>query len=151
MATGDDDLPDFTVQDEPIQRTMASDDLRLGPRTGQKPWLLVVGGKRCVGMLIEVRGKLTIGRAPPVDFVLNEEGVSRQHAQVDLIAGVVRVSDMGSSNGIRVGGRLVKVHPLRDGERLRLGDAVLTLVHFDDHPQVLAKNLRASIDAIGKK
>lgn len=151
MAIGDDDLPDLSANDEPIQRTIASDDLRLGPRAGQKPWLLVVGGKRCVGMLIEVKGKLTIGRAPPVNVVLDEEGVSRQHAQVDVIAGVVRVTDLGSSNGIRVGGRRVKVHPLRDGERLRLGDAVLTLVHFDDNSATLAKNLRASADAMSKK
>ncbi|HVH45964.1 MAG TPA: FHA domain-containing protein, partial [Labilithrix sp.] len=77
--------------------------------------------------------------------------VSRQHAQVELVAGVVRVSDLGSSNGIRVSGRRVKVHPLRDGERLRLGDAVLTLVHMDDNTPALVQNLRASVDAIATK
>lgn len=103
-------------------------------------------------MLIEVRPKMTIGRAAPVDVVLDEEGVSRRHAQVELLAGgVVRVTDLDSSNGIRVAGRRVKLHALRDGERLRLGDAVLTLVHFDDNTSLLVQNLRASLDAITSK
>ena len=148
MGGRKDDIPDFSDEDDPKQRTVAAEDLRLGPRTGQKPWLVVVGGKRSVGMLVEVKRKLTIGRAPPVDLLLDEEGVSRMHAQIELVAGVVRVTDLGSSNGIRVGGRRVKVHPLRDGERLRLGDAVLTLVHFEDNTSTLVQNIRASLDAI---
>lgn len=152
MGRGKDDLPDFSEPADPSQQTVASDDLRLGARFGHKPWLLVVGGRRCVGMLIEVRPKMTIGRAAPVDVVLDEEGVSRRHAQVELLAGgVVRVTDLDSSNGIRVSGRRVKLHALRDGERLRLGDAVLTLVHFDDNTSLLVQNLRASLDAIAAK
>lgn len=150
MSGRDDDLPDFSDQDEPLQKTIASDDLRFGPRLGLKPWLLVVGGKRSIGMLVEVGTRLTIGRAPPADMVLDEEGVSRQHARVDYVAGVVRVTDLNSSNGLRVAGRRVKIHPLRDGERLRLGDAVLTLVHFDDNTPTLIKNLRTSLDALTK-
>ena len=143
------DLPDFADDDDPVQRTALAEDLRLGLRLGQKPWLLVVGGRRCVGTLIEIKPKMVIGRTPPSDVILDEEGVSRRHAQVELLpGGVVRVTDLDSSNGVRVAGRRVKFHPLRDGERLRLGDAVLTLVHFDDNRQLLAKNLRASSDAL---
>jgi hypothetical protein len=148
MTVGDDDIPSLYDPNDAIETTRHAAELRLGPRAGQKPWLLVVGGRRCVGMLFEIRKRITLGRAQPVDILLDEEGVSRRHAQVDLLpGGVVRVTDLDSSNGIRVGGRLVKVHPLRDGERLRLGDAVLTLVHIDDNTSLLAANLRASVDA----
>jgi len=147
---GDDDIPDFSDKEVAQDRTMVTDGLRLGPHVGQKPWLLVVGGKRCVGMLFEVRNGMTIGRAAPADVVLNEEGVSRQHARIEVVAGVVRVSDLASSNGVRLGGRRVKINPLRDGERLRLGDAVLTLVHMDDNTSVVTTNLRASVDALAK-
>ena len=146
-----DDLPDFTEAEDRVHRTAIAEDLRLGVRPGQRPWLLVVGGKRCIGKLIEVRPKMIIGRVAPADVVLDEEGVSRRHAQVDLLpGGVVRVTDLDSSNGVRVSGRRVKVHPLRDGERLRLGDAVLTLIHFDDNTALLAKNLRVSAEALAK-
>jgi len=143
------DLPDFAEDDDPVHATALAEDLRLGLRLGQKPWLLVVGGRRCVGMLIEIQNKMVIGRAAPSNVILDEEGVSRRHAQVELLpGGVVRVTDLDSSNGVRVAGRRVKFHPLRDGERLRLGDAVLTLVHFDDNKHLLAKNLRASSEAL---
>ncbi len=146
------DLPDFTDEDDATHGTALAEDLRLGLRLGQKPWLLVVGGRRCVGMLIEIKNKMVIGRTAPSDVILNEEGVSRRHAQVEIMpGGVVRVTDLDSSNGVRVTGRRVKVHPLRDGERLRLGDAVLTLVHFDDNTQLLARNLRASGEALLSK
>lgn len=146
-----DDLPDFTEDDDPVQRTALAEDLRLGLRLGQKPWLVVVGGRRCVGMFIELRPRMTIGRVAPADVILDEEGVSRRHAQVELLpGGVVRVTDLDSSNGVRVAGRRVKVHALRDGERLRLGDAVLTLVHFDDNKTLLAKNLRAAADIVAR-
>ena len=149
---GKDDLPDFSGDDEqPVQRTALAEDLRLGLRLGQKPWLVVVGGRRCVGLLIEIKHKMTIGRVAPADVVLDEEGVSRRHAQVEILqGGVIRVTDLDSSNGIRVAGRRVKFHALRDGERLRLGDAVLTLVHFDDNVQMLARNLRTSAELLAK-
>jgi hypothetical protein len=154
MAGDDDDVAKL-YDDEPEElqgRTKLSEDLRLAPRPGQTSWLLVVGGKQCVGMLIELRPKMIIGRAQPVDVVLDEEGVSRRHARIDVLAGgVVRVSDLESSNGIRIDGRRVKLHVLRDGERLRLGEAVLTLVHLDDNREALARNLRASADALGPK
>ena len=156
---GDDDdiasLPSFSGgdEDEPEpEETRLAAELRLARRVGQKPWLLVVGGRHLVGRLFEVKPKMTIGRAEPVDILLDEEGVSRSHARIEIVAGgVVRVSDLGSSNGIRVDGRLVRAHSLRDGERLRLGEAVLTLVHIDDLPTVLALNLRASVDSLTKK
>jgi hypothetical protein len=148
----DDDLPslvDEADESPEDEHTRLAEDLRLAPRVGQKPWLLVVGGRRCAGMLFEVRPRMILGRTEPADVLLDEEGVSRRHAQVELLTGgVVRVSDLESSNGIRVGGRLVKAHSLRDGERLRLGDAVLTLVHLDDAPRVLAANLRSSADKL---
>lgn len=142
----DDGVPSFVDEADEDEHTRLAEDLRLAPRVGQKPWLLVVGGRRCVGMLFEVQPKMILGRAEPADVLLDEDGVSRRHAQIELLTGgVVRVSDLESSNGVRVGGRLVKAHSLRDGERLRLGDAVLTLVHLDDTPDVLTANLRSSI------
>src|SRR3954469_19048796 len=100
----EDDLPDFSSEVDPDQQTMLAEDLRLGMRFGHRPWLLVVGG-RSVGTMIELHPnvKLTIGRAPPAEVVLDEEGVSRRHAHVELVAGgVVRVTDLDSSNGVRV-------------------------------------------------
>lgn len=137
--------------EQDIERTRLADDLRLGPRATQSPWLMVVGGRRSVGRLFELRRRMTIGRAD-ADIVIDEDGVSRSHAEVEVLpGGHVRVSDLGSSNGIRVNGRLAKIQSLRDGERMRLGDAVLILVHLDGASSAIAANLRSSADAaLGK-
>jgi hypothetical protein len=142
----------YNAEDAAVdERTRASDELRLAPRAAQSAWLLVVSGQQSVGRFFEVKPRMTIGRAG-ADIALEEEGVSKVHAQVELLAGgAVRVSDLGSSNGIRVEGRLMKVASLREGQRLRLGNAVLTLVHLDDARAVIAANLRASSDAIATK
>lgn len=138
----------FDAEEVEDENTRLSDVLRFGPRTADKPWLLVVSGTQSVGRLFEVRHKMTIGRAD-ADIVLEEEGVSKLHAQFEILSGgAIRVTDLGSSNGIRIGGRLAKIHSLREGDRLRLGNAVLTLVRIDDLRDVVAANLKASSEAI---
>lgn len=110
----------YEPDDDVTERTRSAADLRFTQQTAQKPWLLVVAGRRSVGLLFAIRDRMTVGRAE-ADIVLDEAGVSRTHAQIDLLpGGVVRVSDLGSSNGVRVGGRLVKTHRLRHGEHSAL-------------------------------
>ncbi|HVH41418.1 MAG TPA: hypothetical protein VM925_03715, partial [Labilithrix sp.] len=58
-------------EDEEQDTTALGEDLRLGTRVPQKPWFLVVAGRQRVGTLIEVRHKMTIGRAPPAEVVLD--------------------------------------------------------------------------------
>lgn len=138
----------FEEEESDDENTRLSDLLRFEPRAAEKPWLLVVSGAHSVGKLFEIRHKMTVGRAG-ADVVLEEEGVSKLHAQFEILAGgSVRVADLGSSNGMRVGGRLVKVHSLREGDRLRLGNAVLVLVRLDDLRDVVATNLKASSEAL---
>jgi hypothetical protein len=153
MPGSRDDIPVFPRLDGgEVERTEIDQELRFTLRIGQKPWFLVVGGRQCLGMLIEVRDKMTIGRSAPADVILDEEGISRRHALVEVVhGGVVRITDLGSKNGVRVGGRRTKLQALRDGERVRLGDAVLTLVHFEDNVQLLAKNLQSSLETLTKR
>jgi adenylate cyclase len=69
----------------------------------------------------------TIGRAPDNDIVfLNEHSISRKHASVVLEEGDYYLVDLGSKNGTKVGGRLVKRHKLEDNEQILLGKVVLT-------------------------
>lgn len=141
------DGPDSEDEEEPGSRTEIGHAVRLGVQKTTRPWLLVVGGVRSLGCLVRVRNNMIIGRGPEADFLLDELGVSRQHAKVQLLVGdVVRISDLDSSNGVRVDGVKMKSHVLRDGERVRLGDATLTLVRMDDDPATMRKNLVASLE-----
>ena len=55
-----------------------------------------------------------IGRNRAVcDLVIDDQGVSRQHAEIVVTASGVYIRDLGSSNGTRVNGQRVTGEPLR--------------------------------------
>jgi putative peptide zinc metalloprotease protein len=70
---------------------------------------------------VPVLAEMTIGRAPGATLVLSDPSVSRVHARIS--EGAV-LEDAGSSHGTYVDGlRLTAPSPLRDGAKIRLGDA----------------------------
>jgi Protein of unknown function (DUF3662)/FHA domain len=66
---------------------------------------------------------LTIGRLADCGIVLSDPNISRRHAEVrkDTDAGGHMIVDLGSTNGTKVNGTLVKQHRLRDGDEITLG------------------------------
>ena len=65
--------------------------------------------------------RLTIGRRPGNDLVLDDLTVSGEHAELRHRDGVIRLRDRGSSNGTRVNGELVRERVLTDGDRIEIG------------------------------
>jgi ABC-type multidrug transport system ATPase subunit len=66
-------------------------------------------------------GRLTLGRDPGNDIVLDDPNVSRFHAEVVPGPGAVAVRDLGSSNGTRVNGRLVATAAVVTGAEIGIG------------------------------
>ncbi len=65
---------------------------------------------------------VTIGRHPDCDVVLNDQAVSRQHAEVRLEDGRFQLVDLGSLNGTKVNGAGVKApRDLEDGDTITIG------------------------------
>lgn len=62
-----------------------------------------------------------IGRAEDCGIQIESKYLSRHHAIVSRIGSEWTVSDLGSTNGIRVNGELSKVTPLRNGDVLSVG------------------------------
>lgn len=78
---------------------------------------------------VELReGESIIGRSRASTVHIPETTVSRQHAKVIVGDGMVRVADLGSSNGTFVNGDKIEGEKkLTDGDRLLIGDAELTI------------------------
>lgn len=71
------------------------------------------------------QSEMTVGRAPTVDIVINEQSVSRSHAQCVLAGDDVIMVDLGSSNGTFINDKkVVGRQNLRDGDIIRLGNIV---------------------------
>jgi FhaA, N-terminal domain/FHA domain len=80
--------------------------------------LIAVAGRR---LPIPPRGA-TIGRSRECDVVLDDAGISRRHAEIRPGAEGWTVTDLGSTNGLRVNGRAVRgARLLAPGDRVELG------------------------------
>ena len=80
---------------------------------------------------------VTIGRGPWCDVVLPDASVSRTHARIERTeSGALRLVDLGSRNGLHVGGRPARDLPLNERVRCEVG-----LVQIELEPVSLAPTL----------
>jgi DNA-binding NtrC family response regulator len=67
-------------------------------------------------------GENVVGSSPECDIRIKHPSVSRRHAVLSVDNGAVRLEDLGSSNGTRVGGRTVKADTrVEPGQSLDFG------------------------------
>jgi len=68
------------------------------------------------------QGDTVIGRSATCQVTIEDPLVSREHARIRISGERATIEDLGSRNGVQVGGAsLQSVHVLRDGERVRIG------------------------------
>ena len=98
----------------------AQEDLHEARSAHRGRAILVAEGKRyAIGP-----GGATIGRSRECDIVLNDSNVSRRHAELRALGDGWTVTDLGSTNGVRVNGRELRANepqPLEAGDRLDVG------------------------------
>ncbi|MDP6439722.1 MAG: FHA domain-containing protein [Candidatus Brocadiia bacterium] len=72
-------------------------------------------------------GLYVVGRDPTCDLTLESRRVSRRHLSCHVTEDEVEVKDLGSRNGILVGGIRVRSAKLKDGDEVLAGDVSLVL------------------------
>lgn len=75
-----------------------------------------------VGKVVEIEGPSVLGRSPDCEIPLRAKAVSRRHARLEFEGGRWFVVDLGSRNGVCVGGEKVERAQLADGDEIALGD-----------------------------
>jgi len=88
------------------------------PRVG-RPVLVAEGKRYAVGP-----AGATIGRSRECDIVLADSNVSRRHAELRPTGDGWTITDLGSTNGVKVNGRDLRPndpHPLNAGDQLDVG------------------------------
>jgi hypothetical protein len=93
-------------------------------------------------------GETLIGRGPDCRITLVDPLVSRHHARVRFDNSSQRpiFEDLGSRNGSRVNGRLVRgTHALRDGDRIRIGTQELVFSEVETVPLATSSNKQTGL------
>jgi FHA domain/Cyclic nucleotide-binding domain len=82
---------------------------------------------------------IKVGRDPQNDIVISDNRVSRQHAIFYLSESGVKVKDLGSSNGLRIGKEFLKDQEMQlnqgDTVRFSTGDDVVIFVQWQNKVQ----------------
>lgn len=90
----------------------------------QAPCLAVEVG-RAPQVVVPLKDGLTIGRSTQCDLVLDEPNVSRVHARIVRRSSQWLIVDNNSTNGLFVNGARVDSAPLKGGDRIQVGSAVI--------------------------
>lgn len=111
-----------------------------------RPWLVIVSGSAGVGKMFPLEGEIVVGRSPGARILLEEDGVSRQHAKlVCSLEGEVEIVDLASRNGTFVNGERVTHRTLRDGDKVQIATTtILKLSYLDELDEALSRNLYSS-------
>lgn len=80
---------------------------------------------------------VVLGRDSDCDITLQDPRASRRHAEVSPRDGRYILKDLGSTNGTRLGSRLVTEAPLSDGDKFFIGG---TAIIFRDRAPALSKD-----------
>ncbi|HYM70511.1 MAG TPA: FHA domain-containing protein [bacterium] len=111
-----------------VRAVLADLDVRAVPGAAARTLFVVEQPEALRGREFLVVGEATIGRAPECAIMLQDGYVSSHHARVFVRGGRLWVEDLKSTNGTLVNGQRVRrPSALRPGDRLQIGDAVLTL------------------------
>jgi len=76
---------------------------------------------------IPIRPGLSLGRASDNDVVLRDFSVSRHHARIEGDDESPRITDLGSTNGVKVNGEFVTSAVIRPGDVLAIGSFELNV------------------------
>ena len=131
-----DDLPDLSEPEPEPGLTEALDARARDQGTVRRFILRVVEGPDAGALATSDGDKLTIGTHPSSNFCLTDRTMSRFHCEIELGEGRALVRDLGSRNGTRVDGVMVKEAYLRKGALIALGRNVISFELADDRVSI---------------
>lgn len=120
---------DYELTGERTVITAVDEQIKAVPAVSHEiPSLLVIHGSH-FGKKYDITDQpLILGRSDKTDIHINEENVSRQHAQVSQTPAGVVIEDLGSTNGTFVNTKKVPKVLLKDGDLIMIGNTILKFI-----------------------
>ena len=151
--TGNGDKPG----EEPKQPTQEDDDVgdEIATRAAGGVHASAIGVQVVVlsgsskGLSRPMGTRLTIGKAPDNDLVLNDDTVSRRHCELTRVPDGVHVRDLGSTNGTKVAGARVTEAIVPPGSVLKVGEVEVALRTSAQKAEILPSDKKNFGGALG--
>jgi pSer/pThr/pTyr-binding forkhead associated (FHA) protein len=120
-------MPDPPERTASLARRLLLDALRSAGAEASPPEFVVLNTRKPQRPLVlgHDRSRWVIGRGDGSDLLLDDRDCSRQHAEIVRDAAGLVLRDLGSKNGLQVGGRLLSERRLKHGDELTIGRTVL--------------------------
>ncbi|WP_223633807.1 FHA domain-containing protein [Corallococcus sp. EGB] len=119
--------PEGALARRPPSRPQRAGGAEADPGAGSGPVLKGMTGP-WAGKSYPIQGTLLVGRAPPAAVILDDDSVSRKHAEVKREGSAVLARDLGSANGTLLNGELLgeEFVDLQAGDVLQFGVVEMT-------------------------
>jgi two-component system, cell cycle response regulator len=133
------DWDDITrVQDGPPGSTKAKVDR-------EHAYLIVLAGNAMGEMFKLSRKQTVIGRGQTAHIRMMDEGVSREHCEIQAEGDSMILHDLGSTNGTFCRGTRVDRHTLEDGDKILVGSStVLKFTYHDSLDELFQRQMYES-------
>jgi pSer/pThr/pTyr-binding forkhead associated (FHA) protein len=91
--------------------------------------VVITGAQSGIEFAIK-KSKLVLGRSDEADLIFDAPGISRMHAEIAYDKQFT-IRDLNSTNGVSVNGTKVDNYPLKNGDKIKLGELVFQFILLD--------------------
>jgi diguanylate cyclase (GGDEF)-like protein len=115
------------------------------PTCRDQAYLIVLAGS-AMGEMFKISSKQTIiGRGQTAQVRMMDEGISREHCEIQIEGETMILHDLGSTNGTFCRGARVDRHVLEDGDKILVGSStVLKFTYHDSLDAVFQRQMYES-------
>jgi two-component system, cell cycle response regulator len=134
MGQGPDDKPRRIYENHDEVTTVGK--LKVAPSQSPKrdrPYFIVLAGSNLGRMFRVEKTDNILGRSNAATIRLEDDGISRKHAKVEMRGQELWIEDLKSQNGTFINGQRVTVQALHDGDKIQVGTTtILKFTYHDD-------------------
>jgi hypothetical protein len=115
---------------DPLREVEAAVAVELPARPA--PTLILHNGRTELRRMVLKEGRLSIGRGPDNGLPIDSQWISRTHCQIVVGKNGCFIEDLGSTNGVLVNSRRIRLRRLQHEDVISLGEHTLTFSLSDD-------------------
>jgi len=115
------------------------------PTSRDQAYLIVLAGSAMGEMFKIARPQTIIGRGQTAHIRMMDDGISREHCEIQIDGETMILHDLGSTNGTFCRGLRVDRHVLEDGDKILVGSStVLKFTYHDSLDEVFQRQMYES-------